>query len=108
MERYVGIWHIHEMQAWDEEYFNMEVQAYIRIDPNRLGGFQFGLVTGQIDGEIVKDGASERFEFSWAGQDEMEPMSGCGWLRLKGKDRIEGRIKLHLGDSSAFSAKRAQ
>jgi hypothetical protein len=33
----------------------MEGQAYIKIDKRGLGDFQFGLVTGQIDGEIMKD-----------------------------------------------------
>ena len=41
---FTGTWHIYEMGAWDEDYFNMEVQAYIRINPENLGVFQFGLV----------------------------------------------------------------
>lgn len=61
---YVGLWHIYEMEAWGKDYFNMEVQAYIRIDKNSLGEFQFGLVSGQIDGRIVKYPEGERFEFT--------------------------------------------
>jgi hypothetical protein len=90
------------MEMWDEDYFNMEVQAYIKIDAKGLGDFQFGLVSGQIDGEIVKDGADERFEFTWEGNDECDPASGSGWLRLKNKNTLEGKIKFHLGDSSKF------
>lgn len=41
-----GYWHIQEMEAWDEDYFNMEVQAYFQINANSLGDFQFGLVSG--------------------------------------------------------------
>lgn len=40
---FVGTWHIYEMETWDEDYFNMEVQAYIEIDSRNLGHFQFGL-----------------------------------------------------------------
>ena len=29
---YLGIWHIYEMEMWDADYFNMEVQAYITIN----------------------------------------------------------------------------
>ena len=29
---FTGTWHIYEMSNWDDEYFNMEVQAYIEID----------------------------------------------------------------------------
>ena len=48
-------------------------QAYVRIDSEGLGEFQFGLVSGEIDGEIVEDGTDERFEFTWGGNDECDP-----------------------------------
>jgi len=106
--KFKGTWHIYEMETWDEDYFNMEVQTYMQVNPNGLGYFQFGLVSGQIDGEIVKDGGDERFEFSWDGSDECDPASGSGWFRLKGENNTEGKIKLHLGDSSKFLARRAK
>ena len=102
-----GLWHITEMELWDEDYFNMEVQAYIQIDQNGLGHFQFGLVDGQIDGELASHGDQDRFEFTWDGNDEMDPISGSGWLRLIATDTAEGRIKIHLGDSSMLKAFRA-
>lgn len=105
--KYAGAWHILEMDQWDADYFNMEVQAYFRIGVNGLGDFQFGLVSGDLDGEIVELGRLERFEFTWEGQDENDPVSGSGWLKLKGPDKVEGKIKLHLGDSSGFIAVRA-
>ncbi len=103
---YNGRWHITEMEQWDEDYLNMEVEAFIEIGSDGMGEFQCGLVSGQIDGEIVRDGSDERFEFTWDGNDESDPASGGGWLRLKGEDLLEGRIKLHLGDSSRLLAKR--
>ena len=106
--RYEGVWHILEMDLWDEDYFNMEVQAFIRIDSNGSGDFQFGLVSGVLDGEVVKTGNLERFEFTWDGQDEMDPAFGSGWLKLSGKEKAKGRIKFHLGDSSEFLAIRAE
>ena len=84
------------------------ISIFIRIEPGGLGEFQFGLVSGQIDGEVIKDAAGERFEFTWDGYDELDPMSGGGWFRLKGANKIEGRIKIHLGDSSEFMAERAK
>ena len=30
--KFDGVWHITEMENWDEDYFNMEVQAYFEID----------------------------------------------------------------------------
>ena len=105
---FTGTWILTEMEMWDADYFNMEVQAYIRIGVDGLGDFQFGLVSGGIDGEAVKLGNAERFEFTWEGQDEMDPVSGSGWLMSIGPNRVEGRIKIHLGDSSAFKAVRAE
>jgi hypothetical protein len=104
--RFAGLWHITEMEMWDEKYINMDVQAFIEIKEDRLGYFQFGLVSGQLDGEIEKVGDEERFYFTWEGVDEMDPVSGSGWLRLIDQNSVEGKIKLHLGDSSLFWAKR--
>ncbi len=49
---YQGTWHIYEMKMWDEDYFNMAVQAYLKMGASGGGDFQWGLVCGQIDGEI--------------------------------------------------------
>ena len=57
-----GKWHIYEMEMWDADYFNMEVQAFIEIEKNDTGNFQFGLVAGYLDGEMVGD----RLEFTLA------------------------------------------
>jgi uncharacterized protein YndB with AHSA1/START domain len=104
--KFSGTWHIYEMENWDEDYFNMEVQAYIEIDERGAGDFQFGLVTGQIDGEVVKNESGDKLDFTWEGGDENDEASGSGWLKLHDKDTLEGKIKLHGGDSSLFLAKR--
>jgi hypothetical protein len=103
---FAGTWLITEMEMWDADYFNMEVQAYLRIGANGIGSFQFGLVSGGLDGEVVKLGKTERFEFTWEGQDEMDPVSGSGWLKMSTPDRVEGRLKIYLGDGSTFVAVR--
>jgi hypothetical protein len=35
----IGLWHIYEMEMWDEDYFNMETQTYIEITPTNGGEF---------------------------------------------------------------------
>ena len=104
---FVGLWHITEMEEWDEDYFNMDVQAFIQIEENNLGYFQFGLVSGELDGEMETVNDEARFSFTWDGADEMDPASGSGWLVLKEQNSLEGKIKFHLGDSSLLWAKRA-
>jgi hypothetical protein len=103
----VGLWHIYEMDMWDEDYFNMETQAYIEITPQNGGDFQFGLVTGSIDGELEDNNGKERFAFTWDGAAEMDEASGSGWLQFSSKDEVEGLIKFHGGDQSTFKARKA-
>jgi hypothetical protein len=107
---FVGTWHIYEMEMWDEDYFNMEVQAYIEIDSNNQGDFQFGLVAGGLNGRVVDDvdvEGKKRFEFTWSGFDECDPAEGSGWVRFKQPDILEGEFSIHDGDDSTFLAKRA-
>ncbi|MDM8559461.1 hypothetical protein [Candidatus Parabeggiatoa sp. HSG14] len=101
-----GTWHIKEMSQWDEDYFNMEVQAYIEVDSHNSGEFQFGLVSGSIDGKIVKHLGKKRFEFSWDGTDENDPASGRGWLQIQSDNNniIDGEFIFFEGDESTFIA----
>ncbi len=105
--KFEGTWHIYEMENWDEDYFNMDVQAFVEVDGKGRGMFQFGLVSGNLDGEVVKEGKVERLEFTWEGNDEDDDASGSGWLKVKAGDKLDGYIKMHQGDSSRFKARRA-
>ena len=102
-----GTWHINEMELWDEDYLHMETQAYITIDNRGNGEFQFGLVHGAFDGEVVKDEGTERLEFTWEGNDECDHAFGSGWLKIKDAETLQGRIAFHAGDRSTFVAQRA-
>ena len=103
--KFTGAWRITEMDEWDEDYINMEVQAYLKINREGGGEFQFGLVRGHIvDGWIDEDG--ESYEFRWEGSDEMDEASGTCLLSLTGKDHIEGELTFDNGDSSGFLAER--
>jgi hypothetical protein len=80
----------------------METQAYIEITPTNGGEFQFGLVTGSIDGDLEDHNGKERFVFTWEGAAEMDEASGSGWLQISSKGEVEGLIKMHGGDRSTF------
>ena len=103
---YSGQWRITEMEQWDSEYLDMDVPAYITIDAQGSGDFQFGLVCGQLDGDVIKEADQERFDFTWEGNDESDEASGSGWLKLNGKTKLTGRIKIHRGDDSDLIAER--
>ena len=104
----IGMWHIYEMELWDEDYFNMETQASIEITSQNMGEFQFGLVTGYLDGYLEDHNGKERFTFTWEGNSEMDDASGSGWLQLSSKDQADGLIKFHGGDRSTFKARRVK
>jgi hypothetical protein len=103
--KYIGKWHIVEMQMWDQEFIDSVGPGYFKFNKDQLGYFQFGLVEGQIDYRIEKIGEVERLEFSWEGRDENDPAFGRGWAVINGDD-LEGRFYFHLGDDSWFKAKR--
>ncbi|MFN9174284.1 MAG: hypothetical protein ACK58N_07160 [Synechocystis sp.] len=103
----IGLWHIYDMETWDEDYFNMEVQAFIDLYPNGCGEFQFGLVSGDLNGYLDRDTKPTRFTFTWEGQDEMDEASGNGWVKLKEDGELEGFIRFHSGDDSHFNARKA-
>ena len=73
-----GRWHIVSMTEWDEDYLNEEVHAFIEFDDKGGGSFRFGYVQGFMDcRETTRDG-KPCVEWSWEGNDEMDPAQGRG------------------------------
>jgi hypothetical protein len=52
----------------------MEMPRFISIDTDGSGQFQFGLVSGDIDGRVEQCANAPRLEFSWSGQEENDPV----------------------------------
>lgn len=102
----VGRWHITHMEQWDEEYCNMEVQAFVEIKRDGTGSFQFGLVIGFID--WWEGDTSEECEWTWEGSCEYDELSGSGSLRVEENGSATGEIHIYGGDSSGFAAVRAK
>jgi hypothetical protein len=101
-----GRWQIVSMTEWDEDYLNEEVQAFIEIEPSGRGKFHFGYVRGIMDcRESTRDGKPS-IEWTWDGNDELDPAQGRGWATVEG-DQLQGMIFFHQGDNSGFVAERA-
>ena len=84
-----------------------EEQGFIEFKPGGQGEFHFGYVHGYTDcRETTRDG-QPAVEWSWEGNDEMDPAQGRGWAVVKG-DELHGMIFFHGGDDSEFVAKRAE
>ncbi len=91
------------MEAWDQEYVNMEAPGHFTFKKDGTGRFQFGLVQGEMGCRMESVNGQIRLSFSWEGQDELDPTSGWGWAVIE-KDELRGRIFFHQGDESAFRA----
>ncbi len=60
-----------------------------------------------MDCRLTTRGGESAVEWTWDGNDEMEPAEGRGWAVLKG-DELKGMIYFHNGDDSEFVAMRAE
>ena len=103
---YLGKWFIKEMDMWDSNYINMEVEGYIEFYNECSGNFQFGLVKGDIIYKIQKVKNKEVLKIKFTGVDELDPVSGNGWLEIINSRIIEGEISFNNVDISGFTAER--
>lgn len=106
---FIGSWRIVSMSAWEDDYLDEEVQAFIEFDENGGGSFQFGYVQGEIDCRTTTRDGKPAVEFTWEGGDGADgtPLTGRGWAILEG-DELKGMFCIHLGDDSDFVATRAK
>ena len=102
---YVGTWRIIEMEQGDQDDIDLVVPGHITFREHHLGEFQFGTVHGEIDYRLEPYQETERLEFSWEGEDEMDPVSGRGWAIIA-DGQLQGRRSFHEGDASGFTAER--
>jgi hypothetical protein len=101
----VGRWLIESMDQWDRDFIDEDVRGYFEFDARDSGSFQFGYVAGQIDYCLGERDGKPAVEFSWDGNDEMDPAQGRGWLVLEG-DELKGMFYIHFGDESGIVLKR--
>ena len=105
MKPFAGKWRIVELEVWDQDYVDMEVPGYIligrRLGWNRAVSVRPGIRGYRWTGEPW--GNTLRFDFSWSGQEEYDPVRGRGWAVIE-SGVLNGRIYLHLADDSALRA----
>lgn len=104
---FLGRWNIVSMSAWDEDYLHEEVRAYIEFDAKGFGEFHFGYVQGHMDCRLTTRDGEPAVEWTWDGNDEMDPAQGRGWAVLEGNE-LHGMIFFHLGDESDFVARKSK
>ncbi len=100
---FYGKWRIVEMELWDQDFIDAEVEGFIEFNEDGMGEFQFGYVHGFIDCRYSNENGDATVHFSWEGNDEMDSASGRGTAIVK-DNNLHGHIFLHQGDNSEFLA----
>lgn len=95
------------MEQWDQEYIDEEEEGYFEFDDKGGGSFHFGYVHGNMNCRPTTREGEPAVEWTWDGNDEMDPAQGMGWAVIKG-DELHGKIYFHQGDDSEFVAKRTE
>ena len=81
-------------------------KAWLSSSSSRARRASFSLGTCMVrstTGSTTRDG-KPAVEFTWDGNDEMDPAQGRGWAVLEGEE-LRGEIFFHLGDESSFVRK---
>ena len=102
---FAGRWRITSMSAWDQDFIDEEEEGYFEFDGKRSGEFHFGYVHGRIDCRPATRDGEPALEWTWDGNDEMDPAQGRGWAVVRGNE-LHGMIFFHGGDESEFRATR--
>ena len=103
-----GRWRIVSMSAWDQDYIDEEEEGFFEFHDRGGGEFHFGYVHGHMDCRLTTREGGPAVEWTWDGNDEMDPAQGRGWAVVKG-DELHGMIFFHSnGDDSEFVAKRIE
>ena len=103
---FTGRWRIVSMSAWEQDFIDEEEEGYIKFNEKGGGEFHFGYVYGQMDCRLTTRDGEPAVEWTWDGNDEMDPAQGRGWAVVKG-DELHGMLYFHGGDDSEFVAKKA-
>ena len=101
----LGTWRIIETELWEQSDLDEIVEAHLTLGNDHLGEFAFLCVRADVDYRVVERDGVPAIEFSFVGEDEMDPVSGRGWAVLA-DDELRGRLFFHRGDDSAFVARR--
>ena len=102
---FFGNWRIIETELWEQSDLDEIVEAHLTLGNHHLGAFAFLCVQADVDYRVVERDGLPAIEFSFEGEDEMDPVSGRGWAVLAA-DELRGRLFFHRGDDSAFVARR--
>jgi hypothetical protein len=99
------VWRIVETELWDLDDLDVMEPAHLTLKPNGHGSLALLAIEAILDYRVVQREGLPSIEFSFEGSDEGDQISGRGWAILDG-EQLRGRIFIHHGDDSGFTAAR--
>ena len=102
----LGTWRIVETELWDLDDLDLIEPAYLTLEPRGHGRLGLLAIEAILDYRGVQREGLPAIEFSFEGSDEGDRISGRGWAILEG-EQLQGRIYIHHGDDSGFTASRS-
>ncbi len=110
LKDFAGLWHFTELPDLDEAYLKAglgppSMQLHAPASKHLWGEYQIGLSAGSLQGDLREFGGELVVVFGYSGTDEIDQVSGGGWIRLLDADTLEGE---YLGNVGRFTATRKQ
>ncbi|MFP2924400.1 hypothetical protein ACLESO_04120 [Pyxidicoccus sp. 3LG] len=102
--RIQGRYRLTSTELWDSDALDLLEPAFIRFEGENAGEFRMIAIEGGLDCRHGTRDGRPAVEFSWAGMDELDEVSGRGWAVLEEDGTLSGRLFFHQGDDSAFIA----
>ena len=102
---FLGRWRITATDLWARQDLDELAPAHITFGPARQGEIELIAIEGDIDYRLGQRDGKPAVEFSWQGSDDGQPISGRGGAQLSDR-RIDGRLFIHQGDATRFTAER--
>lgn len=102
---FTGRWEITSSEVWSDDALSRVRPATLMFREDGSGTLAFVGVQGEFDGRLGERDGKPLVEFSWAGTDARRRACGRGWFTCEG-DTLTGRIFIHFGDDSGFTAQR--
>ena len=107
---FTGTWRITDMPNFDTDFLaEGDEPAYIRLNASKFGdisgNYAFSYSNGSITGAPREFGGQMILIFGFEGSDDLEAVTGTGWVKLVGQDKIEGEF---INDYGTFTATRSK
>jgi hypothetical protein len=94
------------MELWTSDDLDLLGPAQLLLERDGGGAMRFIAVDVGLDYRVLQRDGHPAIEFSFDGIDEGDRVSGRRWAMLR-DDELHGRIFIHHGDDSAFTARRS-